>query len=254
MANELVKAELREVDASFENEINRDKWATVQFNPENLKVSFANQVQTPNGSGDQRGTPTRQFVGAGTTKLALQIWFDVMALPDGENTENDVRNLTKKVAYFITPRQEGDKHVPPAVRFLWGSFQFEGIMESLEESLEYFSSDGRPLRASMSFTLTQQKIQPFTIHAKDGGRRPPPTTRNAPPGPAGADSSAARGTKPLTAAPAGANLQQLVQGASVGLNWQAVASANGIENPRLLQPGQLIDLNIRTPKVNIGGL
>jgi hypothetical protein len=34
-------------------------------------------------------------------------------------------------------------------------------------------------------------------------------------------------------------------GGGTGLSggWQAIASANGIENPRLLDPGQLIDLN-----------
>jgi hypothetical protein len=134
----LEKAELHELDAEFKNEINTDKNCKVQFNPESLKVSFANQVATPSGAGDQKGTPARQFVGAGTTKLSLQLWFDVSApMPTDETVETDVRKLTGKVAYFITPKQEGDKFVPPAVRFLWGSFQFDGIMESLEESLEF---------------------------------------------------------------------------------------------------------------------
>jgi nucleoid-associated protein YgaU len=31
----------------------------------------------------------------------------------------------------------------------------------------------------------------------------------------------------------------------LGDNWQAIAQANGIENPRLLAPGQLINLNVR---------
>jgi hypothetical protein len=251
MSDSMVKAELRELDAGFANEINRDNWTTVQFNPEALKVSFANQVKTPDGAGDQRGTPTRQFVGAGTTKLALQIWFDVMALEDGETAENDVRNLTKKVAYFITPREEGSNHIPPAVRFLWGSFQFDGIMESLEESLEYFSPDGRPLRANMSFTLTQQKIQPFTILAKDGSRRPPPVTPPAP-GPASADLTAPPGTKPLTAARSGSTVQGLAEASGRGGSWQAIASANGIENPRLLVPGQLLDLNVPRPPTSRG--
>ena len=65
----LAKAELRQLDADFKNEISKDKWTVVQFNPETLKVAFANQLATPNGAGDQRGTPARQFVGAGTTKL-----------------------------------------------------------------------------------------------------------------------------------------------------------------------------------------
>jgi hypothetical protein len=158
-SQKLEKAELRELDAEFKNEINTDKKCQVQFNPETLKVSFANQVATPSGAGDQKGTPARQFVGAGTTKLSLQLWFDVTApMPPEQTKEQDVRKLTAKVAYFITPKPEGDKFVPPAVRFIWGSFQFDGIMESMEESLEFFSSDGRPLRASVTINLTQQKI------------------------------------------------------------------------------------------------
>ncbi|HET9933442.1 MAG TPA: hypothetical protein VFQ35_22210, partial [Polyangiaceae bacterium] len=98
----LAKAELRKLDANFENEIEPENWAVVQFNPETLKVSFANQVATPSGSGDQRGTPARQFVGAGTTKLAVQLWFDVGAQQGETDAVDDVRKLTKKVAHYIT--------------------------------------------------------------------------------------------------------------------------------------------------------
>jgi nucleoid-associated protein YgaU len=38
----------------------------------------------------------------------------------------------------------------------------------------------------------------------------------------------------------------LADGAGMGVDWRQIASANGIENPRLLQPGQLIDLNVPT--------
>ena len=226
-SQKLEKAELRELDAEFKNEINTDKKCQVQFNPETLKVSFANQVATPSGAGDQKGTPARQFVGAGTTKLSLQLWFDVTApMPPEQKKEQDVRKLTAKVAYFITPKPEGDKFVPPAVRFIWGSFQFDGIMESMEESLEFFSSDGRPLRASVTINLTQQKITEFTFRATAGpGATPSP------------------GTRPLTPAPQGKSVQSMADNQGKGDNWQDIASANGIENPRLLQPGQLLDLN-----------
>jgi hypothetical protein len=226
-SQKLEKAELRELDAGFENEINTDKKCQVQFNPETLKVSFANQVATPSGAGDQKGTPARQFVGAGTTKLSLQLWFDVTApMPPEQEKEQDVRKLTAKVAYFITPKPEGDKFVPPAVRFLWGSFQFDGIMESMEESLEFFSSDGRPLRASVTINLTQQKIMVFKFQ---------PT--------AGPGATQSPGTRPLTPAPQGKSVQSMADSQGKGDNWQDLASANGIENPRLLQPGQLLDLN-----------
>ena len=233
-AMKLEKAQLQELDANFAREINQDKRVTVQFNPETLKVSFANQIQTPSGSGDQRGTPARQFVGAGTTKLSVQLWFDVNAPQATGTNESDVRKLTQQVAYFITPAKTSDnppKYVPPAVRFIWGSFQFDGLMESMEESLEFWSGEGKPLRASVSINLSQQQITAFVFR---------PTT--TPPGAAGPSGSPV-GTAPLTQAPAGSNMQGLADSAGVGNNWQAIASANGIENPRLLSPGQLIDLN-----------
>jgi hypothetical protein len=225
----LAKAELRKLDADFKNEIERERWVKVQFNPESLKVSLANQLATGQGAGDQKGGAARQFVGAGTMKLTAQLWFDVTAREDGAPAEQDVRLLTKKVAYFITPHQEGSHFVPPVVRFVWGSFQFDGLMDSLEESLELFSPEGRPLRASVSFTLSQQKIAEFVVGQ---AAAPPP----------GAGPKAA-GTTPLTAAPAGSTVQGLAAGSGQADAWQRIASANGIEDPRRLPPGQLIDLS-----------
>jgi hypothetical protein len=241
----LAKAEIRQLDANFNNEINPDKTTKVQFNPDSLKVSFANQIAQPSGSGDQNGPQARQFVGAGTTKLSVTLYFDVTAeLPVDLPQANDVRKLTERVAYFITPTTEGSgrstKYIPPSVRFIWGSFAFDGIMESMEESLEIFSAEGRPLRASVAIALTQQKITEFKF--AQGAVDPPGVTRRG---------GAAPGTAPMTEAPAGSNLQNMAAnqpggtGGGQGLNggWQAIASANGIENPRLLDPGQLIDLN-----------
>src|SRR5206468_8066011 len=106
------------------------------------------------------------------------------------------------VAYFITPKGEPPnapkKYIPPAVRFTWGSFQFDGIMESLEETLELFSFEGRPLRATVGITISQQRITEFK--PIDLQRPAPPATRrggNAP------------GTSPLTEVPAGSSLQSL---------------------------------------------
>ncbi len=241
--DKLAKAQLQELDARFANPINREKWVTVQFNPENLKVAFANQIQQPSGSGDQNGPQAQQFVGAGSTKLTVQLWFDVNApVPTGD-TVDDVRKLTQKVAYYITPKpsqQDRNKFIPPAVRFAWGSFQFDGIMESMEESLEFFSPEGRPLRASVSISLTQQKITAFVINPV-----------NAPPPGVATPSSPPPGTQALTQAPAGSSLQGLATNQGLGDNWQDIAQANGIENPRLLQPGQLINLNVRPARLGL---
>lgn len=225
----LTKALLQELSTGKKPDpINPEKDCEVQFNPESLKVSFANQISKPEGAPAKKGKPPTQFVGQGTTKLSLQLWFDVTALiPPGQKEETDVRNLTKKVAYFITPKpgESAEKKIPPIVRFSWGSFQFDGIMESMEESLEFFSSDGRPLRASVTIGLTQQEItevipKPLT----------PPGVQMPP-------------TRPLTQAPAGSSVQSIADSQGKGNNWQDIAAANNIENPRMLQPGQLLDMD-----------
>lgn len=255
----LAKAEIREIDSDPKSptEINKDKWTVVQFNPDSLKVSFANQVAQPQGGGDQNGPQAQQFVGSGSTKLAVQLYFDVTsdippgALANGAKETNDVRVMTERVAYFITPVGEPankpKKFKPPIVRFRWGSFKFDGIMEGMEETLEHFSPDGRPLRASVSITLAQQRITAFGTEAKND---PPGVTKKSGGGSGGKGDKAA-GSAPMTAAPADTPLQSMTDSTSgAGLDWQAVASFNGIENPRIMAPGQLIDLD--PPKVTIG--
>lgn len=244
---QLAKAEIRELDANFQNEINQDNWTKVQFNPDSLKVSFANQIATPSGSGDQNGPQARQFVGAGTTKLSVTLYFDVTSeIPQGLPEVDDVRKLTSRVAYFITPAgdppTQPKKFIPPSVRFRWGSFQFDGIMESMEETLELFSFEGRPLRASVAISLTQQKITAFQFN--DVAPPPAATLQGGQPA----------GSTPMTEAPAGSNLQNMVAnqpGLGPGADWQSVALANGIENPRILQPGQLINLNPPSASVSL---
>jgi hypothetical protein len=230
----VAKAELYELDATGEEK--PDSRVPVQFNPETLKVSFSNQIVPPDkaGTGDKTDTASTQFVGKGTTKLTVQLWFDVNAvLQEAHAGATDVRRLTKKVAYFITPQESSTdptKKVPPAVRFRWGTFQFDGIMDSLEESLEFFSADGKPQRASLSLSLSQQEIQfAFTDPKK--------LKRGAAGLPGGVP-----GTRPLTQAAAGDTLQGLAGNQGRRDDWQDIAAANDVDNPRLLRPGQLIDM------------
>ena len=216
----LEKALLIELDADFKAEKPGGKRVPVQFNPETLKVTFANQLVQPQGGDQAAGSSGRQLVGAGTTKLALSLWFDVTAMT--EDPVDDVRRLTQKLIDFITPQPDpadAKKLVPPATRFVWGSFLFDGIVEGLEETLEFFAPDGKPLRAAISLTLGQQKILVSTF---TGDGRVPSTP----------------GQAPLSQAKAGDTLQGL---AGPGGDWKALATANGIEDPLRLAPGQMIN-------------
>lgn len=238
--DKIAKARLIELDESLKNEASGGKSVTVQFNPDTLKLAFANQIQNSNpsssgsgggGSDQASGTSGRQFVGAGTTKLTVQLWFDAATATEGQ--VDDVRRLTQQVIYFITPKksqQDASRFVPPGVRFSWGSFLFDGLIDSIEESIEYFSPDGKPLRASISLGMSQQTI---LVANFDSAARPPGTAR----GP---------GASPLTVAAGGSTLQGLA--AVAGGDWQRIAAANGIDNPRQLQAGQLIDLSATLPR------
>jgi hypothetical protein len=236
----LKKAILIEMWPGSNNELdvqNRDgdkekaKRVTVQFNPESLKLTFSNH----NSGGDQPAGSSTQFVGQGTTKLTLELWFDAqLPRPEGsEDPKGDVRNLTKEVAYFMTPqgttREGATRLVPPAVKFLWGTFLFNGTVDSMEETLEHFSEDGTPLRAKVSLSLSKQDLKFEFGTAGQGG-----TSRGA----------AAAGTKPMQMARDGDTIQKAAARAGVS-DWKKVALANGIENPRLVPPGKLLDVSGR---------
>jgi phage tail-like protein len=145
-AQPVARAQLRELDASFEREINRSRWVTVQINPHELRTSFTHEPGP-------------------TTRLDLRLAFDVDAPgPGGRRAPDDVRRLTERVAYFATPRAvRGATTTRPAVRLAWGTFQFDGHVEALEETLEAFSADGRPLRATLALSLARAQIAPYAF-------------------------------------------------------------------------------------------
>lgn len=219
-------ARLYKVDPSVPDNKNK---GVVQFNPETLKVSYSNQLagKDDKKAGSQAdGNSGVQYVGSGSTKLSLQLWFDVTApMPVGQQAVDDVRRLTKQITELMKPKEHKGKFSTSEVCFEWGSFKFKGIIDSLEESLEFFSAEGVPLRASMSVSMSQQSILVASFAANaPGSARPSP------------------GSNALTQASAGSTLQGLAAASGQGNNWQGIAAANGIENPRLLAPGQLLDL------------
>src|SRR5882672_3149993 len=169
----------------------------VQFNPESLKLTYSNSMT----GGDQSGGSSMQFVGQSTTKLSFDLWFDVSApqpqraQDDGspnDSTVNDVRKLTSYVVGFMKPSKKDveqsqkdsngntksetvKRSIAPAVRFEWGAFQFDGIVESLNATIDFFSAEGRALRSQLSVSMSQQNIPTDLLRGSDpGGDIPSP--------------------------------------------------------------------------------
>lgn len=156
---QIAKAFLQEITWNNRGTVVREgRRITVQFNPETLKVALSNQI----AGDDNKGGSAIQFASRGTTKLSFEMWFDVTAPQPDNKSETDVRKLTREVAAFMQTTQSGSgrqaKYTPPGVRFQWGSFLFEGVMESMNETLEYFSETGKPLRSSVSVSLVKQDV------------------------------------------------------------------------------------------------
>ncbi len=232
-ATTLAMARLIELADDFAAVKDGGKSVEVQFNPETLKLAFANQVQQPEGGDQAGGTAGQQFVGAGSTTLTVTLWFDVTAMDT--DPVDDVRRKTAEVLYFMTPQPfSGDetKFVPPAVRFQWANLIFDGLVTSMEENLEFFSPEGKPLRANMALGFTQQKIL-VSDFAGDG--RVPQQ----------------QGARPLQQAQDGDSLQKMADKKGKGRDWQSIAAANGIEDPLRMPPGKLIDLNARLPRPQV---
>src|SRR5688500_12065973 len=121
---ELAKAWLIELTPQGESWVpSEENKVRVQFNPTTLKVAYTNQVS----GGDQPGGSPKQFIGQSTTKMSIELWFDTTA--DG----SDVREKTIKVAYFIRPKSaagdQAGRQLPPRLRFSWGSFLFDGVVD-----------------------------------------------------------------------------------------------------------------------------
>ena len=229
----LTKAQLIEIawqEGQERPEETGRKALTVQFNPASLKVTYSNQVES---GGDT--SASLQFVGRGASKLAVELTFDVSG-KDATHSE-DVRRMTDEVAFFIktqpvpSTNDEGEdetRYKVPGIRFQWGTFLFDGVMVSMDETLELWSEDGRPLRATLAINLSQPGIH------FDFQENPHATGSPVPGKPAG--------TTPMTPTPSGTSLQGLVAGAGIAADWKAVAALNGIENPRDLTAGSLVNL------------
>lgn len=122
----------------------------VHFNPTSLQHTVANTMQNT-GS----GAATKQYVSQSTAKLTMDLIFDTT------DSGQDVRLSTNKIAQLMKPTRavssnDRDRKVPPVVKFEWGTFTFQGMVESFKETIDFFSGNGVPLRSSVNLTMSAQ--------------------------------------------------------------------------------------------------
>jgi hypothetical protein len=137
---------------------------TVHFNPASLVYLVENSVAQQSG-----GPKKVQYVAQFSGKLTMDLQFD------STDTGSDVRTVTNQVALFMQasgnasaaasnsapPSANGNSSgpppkAPPVLCFQWGTYQFQGIMDSFKETIDFFSADGVALRALVSIGLSRQ--------------------------------------------------------------------------------------------------
>ena len=176
----------------------------VQFNPVTLKVSLSNSLKANEKS---QNTSAAQYVDKSASSLTVELIFDTTI------EDEDVRNRTRAIAEaFMKPVESGDKQLAPKrCLFQWGAFEFVGIMQSFDETLDFFSPEGTPLRATLGLKLSEDRYQFRQGEAKKTERATP---KLGTAGPAGAaDAAREAGGDPR--------------------DWRDTALYNGLETPRL---------------------
>jgi hypothetical protein len=136
---------------------------TVQFNPVSLEHLIQNQLQAGGGQ-------AAQFVASSSAKLTMELIFDTT------DTGVDVRSVTQKVAQLMKPRGDGsddaERRAPPVVTFGWGAFTFTGMVDSFKQVIDFFSSQGVPLRATVQLSMTAQDRVFDDVGAGDAATQP----------------------------------------------------------------------------------
>jgi hypothetical protein len=92
--------------------------------------------------------------------------------------DSDVRALTGKIADLFMgvpdPKNPKDPPKPNLCLFAWGAFQFAGMFESFNETLDFFSPGGRPLRATVAVSMVEDRFD-YSKTKSAGKATPPPS-------------------------------------------------------------------------------
>jgi len=206
-----------------ENSPDLENAVDVQFNPTSLKVGLSNSLNTGE---QQKSGKAAQYVSSSSSNLSIELIFDT-TLPDhyvGEQSSQDVRLLTRKIPdRFMKPgdllnEDTEDRQAPSRCLFQWGAFEFVGLLERFDETLDFFSPEGTPLRATVSLALKEDSYQ-FRNRDAAATERAMPTLTST-------------GNNKLTGSQ---ESTRPVSGASDSEkgNWRDTALYNGVENPRL---------------------
>jgi nucleoid-associated protein YgaU len=200
----LEKALIQPLDSKGNN--HGEKFA-VLFNPAEYTIETSNKFSSVEIPG--LTTPLAQFAAGSARTLSMELFFD--SYEKGE----DVRTHTNKIMSLL--EIDSELHAPPLCKFIWGKLEFKAFIERATQKFIMFLGSGVPVRAKLTVTFKEyrsmtEQMQSPPRHSSDRTKR--------------------RVVK------AGDSLWQIAyKEYGDAAQWRAIASANNIENPRVLDPG-----------------
>lgn len=200
------KVKLFEMDEKFKKRINLDKAITAQINPETLKIGSFNQITKLIEAGG-KGNPKSSFlITSQVSKLSVQLRFDLTASAQ-ELSQGiaDVRELTQTFNYFLSPLTKNTMYIARPMQLHWGSFNFNGYMESVDQIFDLFQINGKPQRATVLLNMLNQS----TLELVNSG----------------AESAILETTL-------AGSVQSMAANTGRGSDWQSIATGTAIEDPR----------------------
>jgi hypothetical protein len=232
----------------------------VDFDPQSLELSYtttgAPAATDKTTSGTWNKTPAQQTGQSAT--LSVTLIFDTTT-----SNEVSVQTETDPLVLLTLPNNLSPQGpTRRVVCFQWGSFLFFGCVESMTQTIDFFSDTGVPLRASVHLSLSQ--VGPPDTPSDPGGPGPmlsfganvgigasasaslgvsAGAGMSASGGASAASASVGVGATPLTLSQAGDTVQGIAGRSGGSVSWKAVAIANNIDNPRLLPPGTALSLS-----------
>lgn len=186
---------------------------SAMFNP--TEYSRSKRVEYGEQKVAGLGSPVAQFVNGEAETLSMELFFDE------SESRGDVTEQTGQLDILLSV--DDQLGAPPFCTFVWGQgIEFQAVLESADKQFTMFRPDGTPIRARVNVTFREYR-QPSTERAggSDGG----------------SDETGRRTVKE------GDTLWGIAK-EEYGdpTKWKRIASANGIEDPRSLQPGTALTI------------
>ena len=182
-----------------------------RFNPSEYRLSKENTyAEIPIPGLD---TPPLQYVRGGAETLSFDLVLD---------TSDDLADVREKyvdkLRTLVSPNEQ--LHAPAIVDFVWAEQVFRGVVQSLQVTYTLFHSDGKPLRARVALQL--KEYRPVEIQV----REPPRSSSTV------EKTYQVRVDEDLWKVAANVYLDPA--------RWRELALANGITDPRRVEPGTVL--------------